>query len=66
MRDKREQHPLSRESKPELPIVHAPEMNAASASEGSAPETGVSPAVARFGQGNKKELLNIRSKPECA
>ena len=43
--------PMSRESQPDLPNVHANEMNAP---EGSMPEAGVTPAVARFGQGNKK------------
>jgi len=45
---------MSRDSKPDLPNVHANEMNAPTPPEGSMPEAGVTPAAARFRQGNKK------------
>jgi hypothetical protein len=51
MRDQKGERPLSRESKPELPNVHANEMNAP---QGSTPEAEVTPRVAHFGRGMKK------------
>jgi hypothetical protein len=44
---------MSAESKPELPNAHEREFNAASASAGSTPEAGVTPAVANF----RKEFM---------
>ena len=46
--------PMSRESQPDWPNVHATEMNASDSSKGSTPEAGVSPAVAKLGQTMKK------------
>ncbi len=45
---------MSRESKPELPNVHANEMNAPNAPEGSTPEAEATPAVAHFPAGHEK------------
>ena len=54
---------MSRESQPDLPNVHANEMNAPNAPEGSTPEAGVSPAVARLGQARKKDVKKyVRSR----
>ena len=46
--------PMSRESQPDWPNVRATKMNASDSSEGSTPEAGVSPAVAKLGQTIKK------------
>jgi hypothetical protein len=64
MRVEKGERPMSRESKPNLPNVHANEMNAPTLPEGSTPEAGVTPAVARFPAGDEKKMLKkyVRSR----
>lgn len=50
---------MSRESKRELPNVHAHEMNASNAPAASTPRAGVTLAVANFRQGVKKRCYKM-------